>query len=224
MGRIRCECRSFIMDTEPWWNLDETVQYFMSKKADPLIVDRLKLVENREQKAALDLGCGGGRHTELLVALGFTVWACDVNESMVEATRARVPAIADRITQSSMLSLQYPADNFDVVVSTGVFHQAMSMREYETVLCEVGRVMRSNGILAMNIFVRSHLDTTLELISEREHVYKTHEGLHMTLLTPHEFIEHAERAQLELESAVEPQVRIEPTGTRVVWKAFLRKP
>jgi ubiquinone/menaquinone biosynthesis C-methylase UbiE len=211
------------MNDRRWWHEDRTVDYFRQKPADPLIVERLSQITDREHKAALDLGCGGGRHSEMLVGFGFSVSACDVNDSMVNATKTRLPEIVERIVHASMLSLPFADTSFDCIVSTGVFHQATTLAEYQTALAEASRVMRPGGILAMNIFVRDNLDDSLTLTNESDHLYTTRENLQMILLTPDEFTTLAGKAGLRIESVADLKVVKEPTGTRTVWKAFFVK-
>jgi 2-polyprenyl-3-methyl-5-hydroxy-6-metoxy-1,4-benzoquinol methylase len=45
------------------------VNYFAEKPADPRIVERLESYMPSAEPRALDLGCGGGRHSEMLARM-----------------------------------------------------------------------------------------------------------------------------------------------------------
>ena len=67
----------------------------MSADADPWLDPWLELVVARAGDApVLELGCGSGRDTEVLVGTGLRVVALDLSGDKIAAARARVPAAA----------------------------------------------------------------------------------------------------------------------------------
>lgn len=146
-----------------FWNDNETVGYFMNKPADPLIENHLKTVSLNDIKMmnALDLGCGCGRHTELLVNNGFATYAIDVNPSMLEATKNRIRKACKNPTmglmKGSILSIPFENNFFDIIITTGVLHQARSLDEYKKAILEMARVCKKNAIVLLNIEPISYL-------------------------------------------------------------------
>ena len=80
------------------------------------------IVKNSNKKV-LDLGCGAGRNTELLVELGYDVYACDCHEKMVDYTKIRLKKyysdeeIEKRIIKEDIINLAYEKKQFDYILS-----------------------------------------------------------------------------------------------------------
>jgi SAM-dependent methyltransferase len=99
----------------------------------------------------LDLGCGRGRHTASLVALGFDLYACASDPAEVTATRAAVEAALGkedaerRISVARVAALGYPDDFFDWVVAYGAYDEAENMAVFMDMLAETYRVLKPGG-------------------------------------------------------------------------------
>lgn len=211
-----------------WWDEPQNVTYFAQKPPDERIARRLCALSERPSKKALDIGCGGGRHTELLWRLGFHWHACDVHQGMLEATRQRMSRYVDcslaeqRIIFGSIEHLPYVDQSFDVVVVTGVLHQARNLHGYEQAIQELARVTRPGAILCVNIFTNAVADEHYEQIDE--YSVRTREGLVMTLLSKALFYDLMHRHGLSLEDELAEDVKIENTGPRAILRAhFYRR-
>ena len=66
----------------------------------------------------LDCGCGNGLSVDLLQERGFDAWGNDLSQLRKWQWRERVHR--DRLVVASALSLPFPDDSFDVVISSGV--------------------------------------------------------------------------------------------------------
>ena len=208
-----------------WWNTADTAAYFAAKPADPRIVSFLETYDMPADARALDLGCGGGRHTEMLARHGFEVTAVDVNPGMLAATSARLGALgleAD-VRPGSIVGIPAEDQAFDIVVSTGVLHQATSVAEYRDAAKEVARVLREGGYLLQNVFTNLAWDETYEVVSDDGQTVRTQEGLLMTLLSRDQFVGIMQDAGLELAAEQSHDVVGENTGPRAVYRTFFRK-
>jgi malonyl-CoA O-methyltransferase len=93
--------------------------------------------------AALDLGCGTGRHALWLAAGGATVTAVDFSEGMLAEARKKPGAEAVRfLTHDLHESLPFAAGAFDLVVSGLVLEH---LRELDGFFAEARRVLRAGG-------------------------------------------------------------------------------
>ena len=97
---------------------------------DSLIKDHSKNV-----KTILDLGCGTGKHDELLCDKGYTVHGVDISEKMLEIAEIRRKDKEDKLTFSHSDITQLNINQkFDVV--TSLFH-VMSYQNTSTALDKV---------------------------------------------------------------------------------------
>ncbi|MEJ2721183.1 MAG: class I SAM-dependent methyltransferase, partial [bacterium] len=107
----------------------------------------------------LDIGCAGGRNTELLASKGFDVFAIDLSRAMVRRTRDRVASIlgrkeAERRVQVGRMDdlSRFESDDFDLVVALGIFHAAATQKEWDDALSATARVLNPGGVLLVAVF------------------------------------------------------------------------
>lgn len=208
------------LKTKYFWNSSQNVNYFSQKPADPRIVKRLEnFLSNKKSDrklSALDLGCGGGRHTEMLFKMGFETSAMDLNPQMIRATIKRVGKDnLQSVKRGSIVKLPFRDKSFDVIVTTGVLHQAKSIFEYQAAVKELSRVLKPQGIVCLNIFTSALLDDTYIRLPDA-FAYQTKEGLDMTLLSKTTFYELMEWYGLALEEELSEDSVEENTGKRSV--------
>lgn len=81
--------------------------------------DLLAAVPTADPKTAIDLGCGPGNSTEVLLARypNAAVTGIDSSPAMIDAARRRLPAV--RFERADIASWQTP-DRFDVILSNAV--------------------------------------------------------------------------------------------------------
>ena len=143
----------------PFWEDPETVERFAGREPD---VDLAELIEGWPGPAAtrvLDLGCAGGRNTELLARRGFDVWALDASAAMRARTRERLAEIVgvekaeQRVLAGEMGDLTaFDDESFELVVAIGIFHNAASRAEWDRSLAEAARVLTPGGLLLVASF------------------------------------------------------------------------
>lgn len=173
-----------------FWNDVENIRWFKDEPAPQYWFDYFSKTKSLDKKI-LDLGCGAGRNTEMLLSLGFDVYACDLYKNMIITTKKRLidkgvdrGLINKRIFQSDMLCIKSKDENFDLVLSNGVFHNAYSKNEIEKAVKEVARVLKKDGKLCFNMFSSNYTKSFLDIGNS---VYVTKEGLIMTLISSKEF-------------------------------------
>ena len=99
------------------------------------------------RRCVLDIGCGGGRHTVYMARLGLEVTAGDLSPLALEQTRRWLERerVQAHLVQFDMISLPFPAESFDAVVSVNVLHHARP-GEARRAVAEVWRVLRPGGL------------------------------------------------------------------------------
>ncbi len=108
-------------------------------------VKQLEQIEDgRRLACALDIGCGSGRHAQLLLDTGMRTWACDLSEEAVRLTRERLDLDEKYVVQASMIDLPYATDTFDVAIAFGVFYYGTTI-DHELAVAELHRVLAPGG-------------------------------------------------------------------------------
>lgn len=135
-----------------FWEDPEQIEQFARRDPDHRLLELIEEYPDPCSVRVLDLGCAGGRNTELLVRRGFDTYALDGSRGMVEATRARIAGLVEpaelerRVLFGKVDDLSLFADDFfDLVVALGIFHVAASDEEWARALDEAARVTRPGG-------------------------------------------------------------------------------
>jgi SAM-dependent methyltransferase len=118
---------------------------FMGRFSEPLALKLADLVAPRPGQSALDVGCGPGALTAVLVdRLGAgSVAAVDPSETFVTACRERNPGV--EVRQGVAETLPFDDRSFDGVLAQLVLH---FVGEPEAAAAEMRRVLRTGGVAA----------------------------------------------------------------------------
>lgn len=209
---------------DTYWNGKKTVSAFRQK---PPSQDLAGVVAHHipqpESQTALDLGCGGGRHTVWLATQGFSTSACDLHTEMVSATKA---ALADNklqatVVQASALSLPYADGSFDFIVSTGVLHNFTMINELATALQEAARVCRKDGLFYLTIFTDGIISP--ELKKTGDHLYTTADDIPMLLVASPDVDRLCHTAGFVKKEVIREYVTEVETGKRAVYTCLYTK-
>ncbi|MGD8520344.1 MAG: class I SAM-dependent methyltransferase [Desulfobacterales bacterium] len=88
---------------------------------DPWLKGWLRLVPRRESRHALDVGCGFGQNTRLLLDQGFEVSAIDISERALELCRREAPQA--RVERADIReSLPFSSGCFELIVANLSLH------------------------------------------------------------------------------------------------------
>lgn len=100
---------------------------------------------------AIDIGCGTGRHSELLTDYTCRVTACDASEIALSHIVSAVETV-----QADMTALPFDAAMFDVALAYGVFYYG-TPADTDAAISEMHRVLRPGGHGFVS--VRTHADS-----------------------------------------------------------------
>jgi trans-aconitate methyltransferase len=111
-------------------------------------LDRWKHVLVGHGDQALELGCGVGYDTEVLLKWGFEVIAVDVSQVAVGESRRRNPEAIHRVMD--LRGIASLAPGFDVVVASLSLHY-FNRKDTVTIFQDVRRLLNPGGILAFRV-------------------------------------------------------------------------
>ena len=116
-------------------------------------------------KKVLDLGCGSGRYTKILLNKGARVWASDPSERMLEIARMEnKKAIFKKGTASR---IPFKSNFFDVIVAGLCLDH---VKDSDKAFKEANRVLRKDGIF---IFSRNNpIIETADNVKGKYHVFE----------------------------------------------------
>lgn len=149
------------MKGQEWYQADEVAENYEDKRFSR----GGRLIDRREKKAVLDalgpvedkrileVACGTGRFTVMLLERGADVVGLDISEAMLRQGRekARAADVGDRleIMRGDAARLPFPDDYFDAVMAMRFFHLADTPAAF---LSEMRRV--SKGQVVFDTFNR----------------------------------------------------------------------
>lgn len=102
-----------------------------------------KWLVGEEPCSVLELGAGTGKLTEVLVGLGHDVFATDPDDAMLDILSEKLPDV--RATSGTAEQIPTGDSLYDVVVVGQAFHWF----DHAKALAEIGRVLRTDGRLAV---------------------------------------------------------------------------
>lgn len=149
-------------------------------------------------KRVLEIGCGMGYHTELLIRAGAEVTAIDLSPTSVEATTARLAlrGLEATVLEGDAEKLPFNDQQFAFVWSWGVIHHSSRtgriVREIARVLMPGGecRVMvynRLSGALRATFFREHFLKGGFLRQSVEESLYRTADGFSARFFVAEQF-------------------------------------
>jgi len=107
----------------------------------------------------LDLCCGHGNVSQALVERGCDVVGVDFSPTMLSYARANLPQVC--FVEADAQDLPHESSEFDVVVSNlGICH----VPDQPRALCEIKRVLRPGGRLAMTVWCGPEASPAFEIV------------------------------------------------------------
>lgn len=104
-------------------------------------------------KKCLDGGCGGGRFVVALSQLGAQVEGIDVSAAAVQAATERIKErsleVNAHVQVASVLSIPFPDQTFDYVISSGVIHHTPNPKK---AFNELTRVLKPGGKIFLSVY------------------------------------------------------------------------
>ena len=134
-----------------WGERFKKKKYFL-KWPDEMVVRFLAKNNGKRNQKVLDLGCGSGRHSELLIKQGYQVYGSDVSAAAIKMTieRIRMLNLKGKFEVSYFNSLPYENEFFDMIIA---WHSNY-YNNFETLLesiNEISIVLNKNGLFLFSM-------------------------------------------------------------------------
>ena len=99
----------------------------------------------------LEIGCGMGFHTELMVRAGARISSVDISETSIAATNRRLElrGLQGDVKRMDARALEFPEASFDFVWSWGVIHHSA---QTAVIIREIARVLRPRGEMRIMVY------------------------------------------------------------------------
>jgi ubiquinone/menaquinone biosynthesis C-methylase UbiE len=110
--------------------------------------------EGRRAATALDLGCGNGRHAELLAGRADRVVGVDVSRGLLAVARERAPGI--HLVQGDAAGLPLADDSVELTVYVATLHHLPTRTLRRTSLDELARVLAPGGAALVSAWSTAH--------------------------------------------------------------------
>ena len=142
-----------MMEKETYWSkfandLEERTNYVVGK--NDIEVIKTFLTEQKTLGKTLELGCGNGTYSKILIREAEYLTATDFSDEMVAVAKERLKGVENvSVEKANCFNLSYPDSSFNTVFMANLLH---IIREPEKAVAEGKRVLKKNGKLIVISF------------------------------------------------------------------------
>src|SRR5215203_2090402 len=136
-----------------------------------------QILKNRftDRMNILDAGCGAGRNLIYFLKSGCTVFGVDQNGEAIQYVRVVAQALspllpAENFRVSKVEEMSFSNEHFDAVISSAVLHFAADERQFNAMLEEMWRVLKTGGLLFVRLASSIGIENKIQLIENRRYL------------------------------------------------------
>jgi SAM-dependent methyltransferase len=152
---------------------------FWGKKPAAFVQLAISLLQEMENRSALDLGCGEGKNAAAIAASGFRVTAIDKSEAAISNAKSAFGSDGIEWLVGDLLAFERPQSSFDLAIATGSFHCLRSPHEVEYAIHKLKDLTKIGGANVLYAF------------NDGPHDMAGHDENFLPILLPHSFYERA---------------------------------
>jgi len=136
---------------------DRIAPHFSEKRQNPW-PEVESFLENRRAEIAIDIGCGNGRHTELLAAIADRAIGLDVSRGVLGEARDRQRrhGFAAELVQADASILPFHNDGVDLAVYVAALHHLPSREARIASLDELARALEPGAEALLSVWSTEH--------------------------------------------------------------------
>jgi SAM-dependent methyltransferase len=189
------------------WSRPDTVAGFAQSPPNAVLMKYAAAeLRRRGEGFVLDIGCGAGRNSVPLAALGWHVLGTDLSWPMLQAAahRARQEQLHRlvRVVLAPMQALPVADRSVDFILAHGIWNLARSGNEFRAALAEAARVAKHDASLFVFTFSRNTLPLDARSIAGESFVFTQFSGEPQCFLTDEQLISELAAAGFMPDSAV----------------------
>lgn len=199
-----------------YWEQDDVNKAFRERKPSEYITKVIDKLDVKNKKC-LDVGCGGGRYSRYLYSKDASVLAIDKYKEMFD----------DKINENinfinaEMSKLPILSNNYDLVLSIGVIHNATSALEFDNAISELYRVVKKEGTVILSIFTNDVITDDLKYIGNNLYFIDNREP--MILYSKKEINNILNKVGFKNISVIDEHITDVGSGNRYVYSVVLKK-
>lgn len=201
-----------------FWQDEKTAIQFMQMPLSKYIVSEInEILENKQVQKAIDVGCGGGRYSRYLKQKCIDVLAVDKYKEMAVSLKE------DNISfmQANMDNIPVNDDKFELILSIGVIHNAITKKEFIDTIKEFYRILKNGGYVILSVFTNDVITDDLKYVNDG--VYDVLNRPSMVLLSKDEINKIIENIGFSIDKKVDEHITDVGIGKRNVYTIRLRK-
>lgn len=205
-------------ERKDFWQDKNTAKEFTEMPVSQYIVCEIEeILENKQIQKAIDVGCGGGRYSRYLKQKGIDVLAIDKYKEMAVSLKE------DNINfiQANMDNIPVDDDKFELILSIGVIHNAITKKELIGTIKEFYRILRSGGYVVLSVFTNDVITDDLKYVNDG--VYDVLNRPSMVLLSKDEINKIIENIGFYIDKKIDEHITDVGIGKRNVYTIRLRK-
>jgi ubiquinone/menaquinone biosynthesis C-methylase UbiE len=139
---------------------DSIAESFDSKRTFPWNEVILFSKQITKENKVLDLGCGNGRHTRILLEQKLETFASDISYKILTIAKENqlkqfYSSLSGLINADALL-LPFRENFFDNIIMIAVIHHIDSNQKRVKILQEIHRILKEEGIAFISCWIRSH--------------------------------------------------------------------
>ena len=201
-----------------FWQDEKTAIQFMQMPLSKYIVSEInEILENKQVQKAIDVGCGGGRYSRYLKQKCIDVLAVDKYKEMAVSLKE------DNISfmQANMDNIPVNDDKFELILSIGVIHNAITKKEFIDTIKEFYRILKNGGYVILSVFTNDVITDDLKYVNDG--VYDVLNRPSMVLLSKDEINKIIENIGFSIDKKVDEHITHVVIGKINVYTIRLRK-
>ncbi len=203
-------------DKKIYWQEQTTNIAFSNKEPSKYITDVLEKIDLKN-KNCIDIGCGGGRYTKYLQKREANVLAIDKYPEMI----GNVYSQKINFINCDMNNIPVKDDSYDLVLSIGVIHNAITVDEFYKSIDEIYRIANESGNVVLSLFTNDII--TDDLIEYGPNLYKIKNRPPMVLFSKEQITKILKEKNLHIVKVIDEHITDVGGGKRNVYTLLLEK-
>lgn len=197
-----------------FWQKAETVKAFSEKSVSKYVTNVIDSLDIKN-KNCVDIGCGGGRYSRYLLGKKGNVLAIDKNPEMFNEN------YKINFVTAVMNNIPVKDESFDLALSIGVLHNAITLEEYISSINELYRILKQEGNAIISVFTNDIIDDDLTPVSMVKYLPQNRPP--MVLLSKEQINKLLKQTGFKINKKIDEHITDVGSGKRNVYTILIQK-